>query len=257
MQQSVDNNEAQGSRSDNEQTQSSGKLADLVSTKSNAGSSQTEGEPIKNTEQKSNLEVKSDEECKVFKCRKCPKAITRKVMLKNHHLVHNTQRSFICETCKKRFLTRSALVRHIRTHTGEKPFSCNDCHKAFAQKNSLVHHLVIHSSAKPYQCQKCKKSYTQSEALKAHRCYQEIKALQQCELRSKAFTYASGLSRHLVTHTGKTFKCVECEKSFKDKSSYLRHYRIHARKEAKIYNFDFFFFLCIILVWILIKFTTI
>ncbi|KYM99966.1 PREDICTED: zinc finger protein 248-like [Cyphomyrmex costatus] len=179
--------------------------------------------------------VDANPELKVFKCDKCPKAFTRRIMLKSHQSVHSTQRGFTCQACEKWFPTRSALVRHERTHTGEKPFGCNICHRAFAQKEILFRHLMTHSGQKPFQCQHCDKSFTQREALKVHmRRHQKLNPndiqLHHCQLCPKAFCHASGLSRHLVTHTGRTYKCVECEKTFTDKSSLLRHSRIHAPK---------------------------
>ncbi|KAL0100411.1 hypothetical protein PUN28_019631 [Cardiocondyla obscurior] len=180
--------------------------------------------------------VDANPELKVFKCDKCPKAFTRRIMLKSHQSVHSTQRGFTCQACEKWFPTRSALVRHERTHTGEKPFGCNICHRAFAQKEILFRHLMTHSGQKPFQCQHCEKSFTQREALKVHmRRHQKLNPndiqLHHCQLCPKAFCHASGLSRHLVTHTGRTYKCVECEKTFTDKSSLLRHSRIHAPKK--------------------------
>ncbi|XP_046417224.1 zinc finger protein 189 isoform X2 [Neodiprion pinetum] len=176
------------------------------------------------------------EELKVFQCDKCPKAFTRRIMLKRHESVHVQQRGFTCQACEKWFPTRSALVRHERTHTGEKPFGCNICHRAFAQKEILLRHLMTHSGQKPFQCQHCEKSFTQREALKVHmRRHQKLNPndiqLHHCQLCPKAFCHASGLSRHLVTHTGKTYKCIECQKSFTDKSSLLRHSRIHSPKK--------------------------
>ncbi|XP_046738707.1 zinc finger protein 436-like isoform X1 [Diprion similis] len=176
------------------------------------------------------------EELKVFQCDKCPKAFTRRIMLKRHESVHVQQRGFTCQACEKWFPTRSALVRHERTHTGEKPFGCNICHRAFAQKEILLRHLMTHSGQKPFQCQDCEKSFTQREALKVHmRRHQKLNPndiqLHHCQLCPKAFCHASGLSRHLVTHTGKTYKCIECQKSFTDKSSLLRHSRIHSPKK--------------------------
>ncbi|XP_014216317.1 zinc finger protein 543 [Copidosoma floridanum] len=180
--------------------------------------------------------IESGGELKVFQCDKCPKAFTRRIMLKSHQSVHSTQRGFTCQACEKWFPTKSALVRHERTHTGEKPFGCNICHRAFAQKEILLRHLMTHSGQKPFQCQHCEKSFTQREALKVHmRRHQKLNPneiqLHHCQLCPKAFCHASGLSRHLVTHTGRTYKCVECEKSFTDKSSLLRHSRIHAPKK--------------------------
>ncbi|KAL6427691.1 hypothetical protein ACFW04_008861 [Cataglyphis niger] len=212
-------------------------LADLVSTKGD--SSQADGDPIEVTEEElvgGYILVDANPELKVFKCDKCPKAFTRRIMLKSHQSVHSTQRGFTCQACDKWFPTRSALVRHERTHTGEKPFGCNICHRAFAQKEILFRHLMTHSGQKPFQCQHCEKSFTQREALKVHmRRHQKLNPndiqLHHCQLCPKAFCHASGLSRHLVTHTGRTYKCVECEKSFTDKSSLLRHSRIHAPKK--------------------------
>lgn len=130
------------------------------------------------------------------------------------------------------------FVAEIRSSifSGEKPFGCNICHRAFAQKEILFRHLMTHSGQKPFQCQHCEKSFTQREALKVHmRRHQKLNPndiqLHHCQLCPKAFCHASGLSRHLVTHTGRTYKCVECEKSFTDKSSLLRHSRIHAPKK--------------------------
>lgn len=176
-------------------------------------------------------------EIKVFKCDKCPKAFTRRIMLKSHQSVHSTQRGFTCPACEKWFPTKSALIRHERTHTGEKPFACNICRRAFAQKEILLRHLMTHSGDKPFRCQDCDKSFTQREALRVHmRRHQKLDPndiqLHHCQLCEKAFCHASGLSRHLVTHTGRTYKCVECEKSFTDKSSLLRHSRIHAPKKT-------------------------
>ncbi|XP_048505264.1 zinc finger protein 383-like isoform X2 [Athalia rosae] len=183
-----------------------------------------------------NMQSMESEELKVFQCDKCPKAFTRRIMLKRHESVHVQQRGFTCQVCEKWFPTRSALVRHERTHTGEKPFGCNICHRAFAQKEILLRHLMTHSGQKPFQCQQCDKSFTQREALKVHmRRHQKLNPndiqLHHCQLCPKAFCHASGLSRHLVTHTGKTYKCIECQKTFTDKSSLLRHSRIHSPKK--------------------------
>ncbi|KAL2745640.1 zinc finger protein 543-like [Vespula maculifrons] len=63
--------------------------------------------------------VEANTELKVFQCDKCPKAFTRRIMLKSHQSVHSTQRGYTCQACEKWFPTRSALIRHERTHTGQ------------------------------------------------------------------------------------------------------------------------------------------
>lgn len=177
------------------------------------------------------IQQDDDGELKIWQCPNCPKAFARRIQLNRHSSVHMQQRGFTCNVCEKWFPTRSALVRHERIHTGEKPFECGICKRCFAQKEVLFRHLMTHSGEKPYQCTHCDKGFTQREALRSH-MRQHIKPnpadiqLHRCSLCPKMFCHASGLSRHLLTHTGKTFKCRDCDKSFSDKSSLRRHHRL-------------------------------
>ncbi|XP_065170608.1 zinc finger protein 358-like [Atheta coriaria] len=174
--------------------------------------------------------VNDDGELKVFQCPSCPKSFARRIQLQRHSSVHMQQRGFSCGICEKWFPTRSALIRHERIHTGERPFQCEVCQKSFAQKEILFRHMMTHTGLKPYSCPHCCKGFTQKEPLRAH-LKTHLDAgpvdvqLHYCTLCPKVFCHASGLSRHLVTHTGKTFKCRDCDKSFNDKSSLRRHIR--------------------------------
>ncbi|KAL3278250.1 hypothetical protein HHI36_013588 [Cryptolaemus montrouzieri] len=171
-----------------------------------------------------------DGELEIFKCPDCPKSFARRIQLRRHASVHMQQRGFSCGICEKWFPTRSALVRHERIHTGERPFQCEVCQKSFAQKEILFRHLMTHTGQKPYNCPHCPKGFTQKEPLRVHMRSHLVTddsdiQLHYCSLCPKVFCHASGLSRHLVTHTGKTFKCQECDKTFTDKSSLRRHHR--------------------------------
>ncbi|KAK4881302.1 hypothetical protein RN001_004621 [Aquatica leii] len=185
------------------------------------------------TEGESELQVQDindDGELKIFRCPDCPKSFSRRIQLRRHASVHMQQRGFSCGICEKWFPTRSALVRHERIHTGERPFQCEVCQKSFAQKEILFRHLMTHTGQKPYNCPHCPKGFTQKEPLRVHmRTHLNPNPtdiqLHYCTLCPKVFCHASGLSRHLITHTGKTFKCRDCDKSFTDKSSLRRHHR--------------------------------
>lgn len=177
-----------------------------------------------------NDQVNDDGELKIFQCPDCPKAFARRIQLRRHASVHMQQRGFSCGICEKWFPTRSAMIRHERIHTGERPFQCEVCQKSFAQKEILYRHLLTHTGRKPYVCPHCQKGFTQKEPLRIHlRTHMNTNPgeiqLHRCTLCPKVFCHASGLSRHLVTHTGKTFKCRDCDKSFSDKSSLKRHHR--------------------------------
>ncbi|CAH1174295.1 unnamed protein product [Phaedon cochleariae] len=170
-----------------------------------------------------------EEEIPVFRCPDCPKSFPRRIQLSRHASVHMQQRGFTCGICEKWFPTRSALIRHERIHTGERPFQCEVCQKSFAQKEILFRHLMTHTGHKPFNCPQCDRGFTQKEPLKNHmrshlNSGPEDIQLHYCSLCPKVFCHASGLSRHLVTHTGKTFRCRDCDKSFTDKSSLRRHH---------------------------------
>ncbi|CAG9856317.1 unnamed protein product [Phyllotreta striolata] len=175
--------------------------------------------------------VNADGELNIFQCPNCPKSFNRRIQLKRHSSVHMQQRGFSCGICEKWFPTRSALTRHERIHTGERPFQCEVCQKSFTQKEILFRHLMTHSGAKPFMCPHCEMGFSQKESFRVHlRTHTTTTAtptdiqLHYCSLCPKVFCHASGLSRHLVTHTGKTFKCRVCDKSFTDKSCLRRHY---------------------------------
>lgn len=175
-------------------------------------------------------EINEEGELKIFQCPDCPKSFSRRIQLRRHASVHMQQRGFSCGICEKWFPTRSALVRHERIHTGERPFQCEVCQKSFAQKEILFRHLMTHTGQKPYNCPHCPKGFTQKEPLRIHlRSHMNPNPsdiqLHYCTLCPKVFCHASGLSRHLVTHTGKVFRCGDCDKSFTDKSSLRRHHR--------------------------------
>ncbi|VVC93579.1 unnamed protein product [Leptidea sinapis] len=133
-----------------------------------------------------------------------------------------------CETCGKQFSRRGALVRHERVHSGAKPFVCRICQRAFSQKEVLRRHEHTHKAQRPHACSACDKSFAQPASLRAHR--QTAHATQPrplllhpCNICSKVYLHASGLCRHMWTHEGRLFSCADCGKSFRDKSSLLRH----------------------------------
>ncbi|KAL1508854.1 hypothetical protein ABEB36_003683 [Hypothenemus hampei] len=196
-----------------------------IMTEDQENISKTTEETIQTTSEET--EMNEDGELKVFQCPDCPKSFARRIQLRRHASVHMQQRGFSCGICEKWFPTRSALIRHERIHTGERPFQCEVCSKSFAQKEILYRHLMTHTGQRPYTCPHCPKGFNQKEQLRIHiRTHANAPNdihLHYCSLCPKVFCHASGLSRHLLTHTGKTFKCGDCEKTFTDKSSLRRH----------------------------------
>ncbi|KAJ0179048.1 hypothetical protein K1T71_005823 [Dendrolimus kikuchii] len=98
----------------------------------------------------------------------------------------------MCPECNKLFVSKGSLRRHQRLHSGERPHACKVCGRRFTQRAVLKRHRLTHLETRPFQCDSCEKSF-------------------------------SGLSRHMTTHDGRVYMCAACAKTFKDKSSLLRH----------------------------------
>ncbi|XP_067618976.1 zinc finger protein 892-like isoform X2 [Eurosta solidaginis] len=169
---------------------------------------------------------------KTFKCDSCPMLFSTKNSMERHNRTHAKveERGGLtheCKVCNVHLSCKSALKRHMIIHSGEKPHSCEHCGKAFVQREVLKRHMLTHTGAKPHKCNICGRTFTHKYSLINHvqRTHSDVPVQQQhiCHLCPKRFNHMSGLSRHLVTHTGLTFQCVECKRKFADRSSVRRH----------------------------------
>ena len=84
-----------------------------------------------------------------FRCNnvKCEKVFKNKQALKQHSIVHSSDRPFECKECGLCFSTKGILNNHKGIHN---PTKCDYCPKTFAQKSHLKSHIkYTHLNQKP------------------------------------------------------------------------------------------------------------
>jgi len=158
-----------------------------------------------------------------------------------------------CVECKRRFTSDKALADHFRTHTGERPFECIWCAQSFAmlramEQHAWKEHVKVDKQqsqhVRTFKCAFCPKVVGTASALtqheRTHRSHQHT-----CAVCDRQFSVADALVRHtLQWHTGVTdksqmkkcerlaaprFKCIECEKGYRNQKDYARHIAWHAK----------------------------
>ena len=95
---------------------------------------------------------------KLFKCKDCGRAYSRRNYLLRHRQIHTRENLFECDDCGKKFKKIKYLKEHELTHTGEKRFKCEDCGKAYTSRNNLIQHVRIHTG-ELLKCDICDKEF--------------------------------------------------------------------------------------------------
>ena len=128
--------------------------------------------------------------------------------------------------CKHRnAVSLSVIERHNRRHTGEKPFGCKICWKKFTQQGDLEIHVGSVHILKYQRNQGLFKNKPSTMTTDSHK--QKLFKCIQCE---KTFRDRADLARHSLMHKSGTFYlCDYCEKGFKDKTALNVHIKMHER----------------------------
>ena len=158
-----------------------------------------------------------------FECERCNQTFYFAVALYNHtRIMHVHEKlSLKCLNCKKYFESYVALIRHEKavhkTMTCRNYYNCDDCGKKCATfENFYAHRRNFHSGIpfKPYES--ISRRATQSPAV--------------CPICGKIY-HKYVLKRHIKeVHSGYTYTCKICSKSFKTAMYLKMHESIHSRE---------------------------
>lgn len=207
--------------------------------------------------------MRTHSEEKPFECLTCKKMFKDKSNLKQHEATHKDDKQFKCIYCEQGFSYARNMMRHVETHLKAKekqeaggslkpsgfatssisasyilaksrgnevgPFNCPECGVKFVNLKTLRHHCkTSHSVSATYKCSVCNKSWKNECDLRNHmKEHTDKKKRYICSYCPKSCDRPSDLEKHMRIHTGeKPFQCKVCEKSFGDKSLYLKHTRL-------------------------------
>jgi len=110
-----------------------------------------------------------------------------------------------------------------KSNCGQKSiYDCKKCSRIFMEKKEFNEHVSAHEEIK-YLCKVCGKTFRKSSYLESH-----VLKHYTCKLCEKSVQTKNDLKIHILSHKG-ILQCIACDKTFKEKTTYLKHQSVHKK----------------------------
>ena len=169
----------------------------------------------------------------LYNCPLCDKGGLKYKSLSKHIGGIHTERKYACDECTWVFKKSNDLKRHKESHL--PPELCTICGGSFKR---LKKHIAEAHTKDRLKCHVCDKEYISEYGLNYHIKTQhgENGGKEMCPYCAKEFSF---LKFHIqYAHEGlkdiKKIKCRECDKTFRNESAEVRHYKaVHLNEKVE------------------------
>ena len=138
-------------------------------------------------------------------------------------------RTFKCQTCS--FVCHSEKERNNHHKNKHGPLTCAVCSEVFDTPSGLHRHKYRHTDLK-FTCESCGDSFPFESQLKDHRVKHLTNRGHSCFAKDcgRSFKNKSSLIRHLKVHDGRNFPCLEdgCTYSSNAERNLKAHMIVHS-----------------------------